>query len=348
MINSDTDGDGRSDGDEVNGVNGWKTNPLDNDSDNDGLLDGIDPNPIVPEADVDTDGDGIFDDDELSALPPTDPNDYDSDNDGMGDGHELLSVVTTATGYNLSTNSTFAINYNEPSVQLETTYQDSDGDTIPDGYDSDGDGLSDAYELYWFRTTTQIQSIHPQFTPFSGANESCLYALSGSLPLHPDDPDTDNDGLIDGDECNVYNTNPFSAANEGPNFDKASGTSMDLLNGVIYPALEGNLALASSSARSLGYTVGSDGRITLKIVRAIANGNNRQLMGTLITSACGPSAYTNSGGTTTLIANVCGVYATGSEPAKQNNDSTTPVVVRIPLSQFYTILKSSTVLTVSP
>jgi hypothetical protein len=344
MINSDTDGDGLSDGDEVNI---YISNPLDNDTDNDGLLDGIDPNPIVPEANIDTDGDGIFDDDELVALPPTDPNDFDSDNDGMGDGAELIAVVSSATGYDLATNSTTSITINEPSVQLETTHQDNDGDGQPDGYDSDGDGLSDAYELYWFRTTTQIQAIHPQFTPFSGANESCGFALTGGKPLHPDDADTDNDGLTDGDECNVYNTNPFSAALEGPNFDKASATT-GFLDSVVYTALEGNLALASSAARSLGYTVGSDGRITLRIVRAVDPPNKRQLMGTLITTACGPSAYTNSSGTTVLIANVCGVYAAGSEPSKNNDDLTTPVVVRIPLSEFYTVLSSPTVLSVTP
>jgi Flp pilus assembly protein TadG len=346
MVNSDTDGDGLSDGNEVNV---WKSNPLDNDTDNDNLLDGIDPNPIVPASGVDTDGDGITDANEIGALPPTDPNDFDSDNDGMGDGAESLSVVTSATGYDLATDAPYAINYNEPTVQLETTHQDNDGDGAPDGYDSDGDGLSDGYELYWFKTTPQIVAIHPQFTALSGPNESCLFALTGTLPLHPDEPDTDGDGLTDGDECNVYSTNPFSAALEGPKFDKASSTP-SFLDAVVYTALDGNLELAAASARSLGYTVGSDGRITLKIVRALnpTDSTKRQLMGTLITSACGPSAYINASGVTTLIANVCGVYAAGSEPSSTNNDSTTPVLVRIPLSQFYTILSSSKVLTVTP
>ena len=106
------------------------------------------------------------------------------------------------------------------------------------------------------------------------------------------------------------------------------------------------MELASASARALNYTVGSDGLITLRIVRA-PDGTKRQVMGTLITSACGASAYTNNVGVSVTIANVCGVYSP-SEPNKNNDDLTSPVVVRIPLSQFYTILKSTKVLTVAP
>jgi hypothetical protein len=163
------------------------------------------------------------------------------------------------------------------------------------------------------------------------------------------------DGLTDGSECNTYSTNPFNASQEAPNFEKISNQTF--LDSVVYPALAGNLELASASARGLGYTLGSDGLITLKIVREHNTSpplSKYQLMGTLITGACGPSAYTNGVGITTTIANVCGAYGTtalpgtGTEPGNGNNDDTSPVIVRVPLSKLYTILSSTKVDTVTP
>jgi len=345
VFNPDTDADGFTDGDEVNTHH---TDPLNPDTDADFIQDGVDPNPLVPDAAADTDGDGIPDSDETAAIPPTYPNDFDSDGDGMGDGDESFTNINiTATGYNLSTDSTYTINHTNESFDLETTYQDADGDGTLDGFDSDGDGLSDTYEMYWYRSTSFIQGIHPQFTGFRGAAqmEGCGYALTGSQPLHPDDPDTDNDGLLDGDECNTYNTNPFSAAAEGPIFDKV--TNSTFLNSVVYPALEGDLELAAASARALNYALGSDGLITLNIVRAVDPPNKRQLIPTTTITTCGASAYTNSSGVTTTFPCVAGVFV-GGQPSKNNNDLTSPVVVRVPLSRLYAILSDSTILSATP
>jgi Flp pilus assembly protein TadG len=351
MTNPDSDGDGWYDGREIS----EGTNPLSRNTDNDSYtLDSTDPLPLTPQGSVDSDGDGLIDSVEIGATPPTyaiDPdgagpiNPQDSDGDGMKDGAESLPVNLTATGYNLATNSTFAITYSSPpNVQLVTTYQDANGDGVLDGYDSDGDGLSDTFEMYWYQSDGDIQAIHSFHTAFSGTMESCLFALTGSQPLHPFEEDTDGDHLLDGDECNIYQTNPFVATAEGQAFDKISNDTF--LNSVVYPALEGDLALASASARALGYTVSTDGRITLRIVRSFVSGNAApyQLMGTLITAACGPTAYTNSSGVTTMFTNVCGVYSAGSEPS----NTTVLVQVRVPLSQLFTILKSTKVASVSP
>lgn len=84
---ADSDGDGVDDGTEVNVTH---TDPNNGDSDGDGLNDGkekalgTDPNK------ADTDGDGL--NDGLEVTSETDPLDADSDNDGLLDGHDVEFV----------------------------------------------------------------------------------------------------------------------------------------------------------------------------------------------------------------------------------------------------------------
>ena len=112
--NSDTDGDGLSDGDELNRS---RTNPLQKDTDSDGLSDGdeflkhkTDPNSADSDSDKlsdaeevmktetnplasDTDGDGLTDGDELQKSK-TDPFKADSDGDVLSDGDEVVKYRT--------------------------------------------------------------------------------------------------------------------------------------------------------------------------------------------------------------------------------------------------------------
>ncbi len=111
---ADTDGDGLTDGEEVNR---YHTDPLKVDSDGDGLSDGdevhkykTDPN------NKDTDGDGISDGDEVLKYK-TDPLNKDTDGDGLSDGEEVM------------------------------TYH-----TDPLNKDTDGDGLSDGDEVHKYHT----------------------------------------------------------------------------------------------------------------------------------------------------------------------------------------------------
>lgn len=80
----DADGDGLSNEDEIEL---YQTNPLDPDTDDDGLLDGAEVSGGTDPKDADTDDDGLTDGEEVSLG--TDPNDPDSDDDGITDGGEV-------------------------------------------------------------------------------------------------------------------------------------------------------------------------------------------------------------------------------------------------------------------
>ncbi|MCK5828044.1 Ig-like domain repeat protein, partial [Candidatus Bipolaricaulota bacterium] len=122
----DTDGDGVGDAVEV-GKAGYDadtgtttTDPLDLDTDNDGLSDGTE----------DLNGNGVQD------ASETDPNDFDTDDDGLGDGFELGSgcgcnpLLDDTDSDGLSDNEEVNITQTSCSVA-----------------DSDGDGLNDANEF---------------------------------------------------------------------------------------------------------------------------------------------------------------------------------------------------------
>lgn len=86
--NADSDGDGLSDGDEVNVYN---TEPMDSDSDDDGLSDGQEINEYNTDPNtIDSDGDGITDGAEVNVYF-SDPANADTDNDGINDSTALMS-----------------------------------------------------------------------------------------------------------------------------------------------------------------------------------------------------------------------------------------------------------------
>jgi hypothetical protein len=90
-LNQDYDADGILDGQEVY-VHG--TDPLNNDSDGDGLLDGEEVNQYgSAPLSTDADGDGLGDADELFVYG-TAPGAFDTDGDGIGDGEEVFNFGT--------------------------------------------------------------------------------------------------------------------------------------------------------------------------------------------------------------------------------------------------------------
>lgn len=161
-LNADTDGDGLFDGDEVRK---YKTNPLR----------------------ADTDGDGLTDGDEVLKLR-TDPTRYDSDGDGLADGDEILKYHT------------------------DPLKPDTDGDGLTDGdevlryrtdplkVDTDGDGLSDRDEVKVHRT----DPLNPD-TDGDGIVDGEEIMKYHTDPLKAD---TDGGGMIDGAEI-IRGTNPL-------------------------------------------------------------------------------------------------------------------------------------------
>ena len=230
---------------------GWGTNPLDPDTDHDGIKDGEGVDGMVDAAGnpVDTDGDGM-----INAL------DADSDNDGLNDGQEKILATDPA-------------NF------------DTDGDGWPDGYeyhlaargfdpkvadiDNDRDGLPNGVETAWWKTLTNYNDSDgdgipdmkegPDSTgwymvdqagnrlpagstvgikmPLDSDNDALVNALDsdsdndgipdemerqGVVDVHgqrvhtdPYKADTDGDGLSDGAELFVFHTDPLVADTDG-------------------------------------------------------------------------------------------------------------------------------------
>ena len=136
-LNPDTDGDGLNDGEEVNI---YKTDPLNPDTDGDGLPDGSEVNTYKTDPlNKDTDGDKLTDSEEVN-TDKTDPLKMDTDGDGLSDSAEIMTYKTNPLK------------------------ADSDGDGLNDGSevntyktnpmksDSDGDGLSDGEEINKYKT----------------------------------------------------------------------------------------------------------------------------------------------------------------------------------------------------
>ena len=149
---------------------GATTDPMNPDTDGDGLPDGIETltgvwlfeedfgtDPNLP----DTDGDGLLDGEEAFGRYQTDPNLFDSDGDGLSDGAELT-------------------------LGTDPWVQDTDQDGLPDGQevntyltsptlkDSDGDGYSDGAEVGW-QTNPRVAASQPARIPKSEFTRSQFY-----------------------------------------------------------------------------------------------------------------------------------------------------------------------------
>ena len=189
----DSDGDGLWDSNETT----HNTDPLDPDSDDDGLSDGeevldwgTDPNS------ADSDLDGLSDGDEVNTYG-TNPLDDDSDDDGLSDGDEINIYGTDPTVYDADADNDgfywFADCDDDNSSVYPGAVEILDGvdqncnDMTDEGFsglDSDGDELSDFDEFHNYSTN------------------------------HLDN-DTDDDGLLDGEEVNLYGSNPLVADADG-------------------------------------------------------------------------------------------------------------------------------------
>ncbi len=155
-LNVDTDNDGLSDYVEVRVTH---TEPLIADTDNDGISDGweieFDLNPLSPDdAAEDPDQDGLTN--LAESIAQTDPFNADSDNDGLSDGWEVLNNLDP-----LSATSTQGAD-GDPDQDGLTNAEEYTYQTCPTLADTDGDGLSDSAEIglisipstfQWYDTT---------------------------------------------------------------------------------------------------------------------------------------------------------------------------------------------------
>ena len=146
----------------------------------------------IPAARLDSDGDGLSDAYEL--LIGTDANKRDTDDDGLDDGFELL-------------------------IGTNPLRPDSDWDFLPDGWewnngtnplssDTDGDGLSDYWEYQ--NGLSPTSAVGADGAAGDPDNDGLTNAEELMLGTHPTNQDTDNDGLSDSAEVNIYGTDPLN------------------------------------------------------------------------------------------------------------------------------------------
>ena len=204
----------------------YKTDPLSNDTDKDGLDDKFElevhPNTVYPEYNNiknfyrtdplvnDTDGDNITDYQEVTGDYtvdgrlgyPTNPTRKDTDGDGLDDYTEIF------VGIEYWVNSTSKKYYSYPNATLF----DTDGDNIsdrkealkaldPTSNDTDGDNITDYDEINIYKTNPHVVD-----TDGDGLGDG-EEIEKGTKPL---DKDTDDDNVTDGDEVLIYHTNPLS------------------------------------------------------------------------------------------------------------------------------------------
>ena len=156
------------------------TNPLDPDTDNDGVIDGLERDLCINPRNPDTDGDGVLDGEELNmSLNPRNP---DTDGDRLLDGEELDYYGTSPI--NRDSDHDGLIDGEEVSMNLDPLDPDSDDDYLSDGEEVNG------IRMTLFNSTT-------------GRFEEVL------ITTNPLDPDTDNDGIFDGAEI-FLGTDPSS------------------------------------------------------------------------------------------------------------------------------------------
>lgn len=161
------------------------TDPNDADSDDDGLIDSAEGSSSSP-WDDDADGDGL-----INALDP------DADNDGLVDGIERSVPISKLSSDTDLTRGLFREDL-DPSTQTDPTLEDSDADLIPDGAEdanADGNSYNDPAQS----TVTECgDGLRIQDTDCDALSD----AQEKAFGLDPFDADSDDDGVLDGDEDN--------------------------------------------------------------------------------------------------------------------------------------------------
>ncbi|MBL8146210.1 MAG: pilus assembly protein [Anaerolineae bacterium] len=243
----DPDGDGCNNGCEET----RNTDPLDSDTDNDGISDGdevecgLDPNSPGSTADVDGDGLSAFTECALG-LDDTIP---DVDGDGLSDGYEYSTSNTNPTvpdtdGDGLTDGDEVNIHHTNP-LAKDT---DSDGlwdnaevsrGTDPNDFDTDNDGLLDGEEVGYSDVTFTGWGTNPLNPDTDGDGLGDGYEVSindtdfrtrDADDTDPTKADTDNDGLNDGREHLLLLTDPNDPDTDGDNLLDGEEITPTLVN----------------------------------------------------------------------------------------------------------------------
>jgi hypothetical protein len=247
-LNSDTDGDTLKDGQEMILENvsiitfpyealsirlRYGSCPALNDTDGDGLHDGLELQYGTYPDVADSDGDNINDYNEIF-VTFSNPKSNDTDGDEIPDNLEAWEGVTAETPPDTPTPPVYMLAQDNESLwPIYPTHindSDTDDDYLPDGleliygtdplnwddndngiadgfeYDFDGDGLSDGEEFYFDETWKM---------PLPIANDSSGTWHWTAAPGGFDNPDSDNDGIDDGIEVHVYGSDPTSGDSDG-------------------------------------------------------------------------------------------------------------------------------------
>ncbi|MHA1781749.1 MAG: hypothetical protein ACTSYL_12885 [Candidatus Thorarchaeota archaeon] len=236
----------------------FNTNPANNDTDGDGLGDWEETWVYNTSALYnDTDGDGLLDSEETlyevypyGAWPPTDwsigmTTENESAETGLTSSAALASAVPAQTAIP----GLYATSATDP---------DSDNDYLPDGsevyfyhtdptrFDSDGDGIGDGFEFD---------------TDFDGLPDGLEFKLGTQLLLGGGimNPDSDLDGLLDGDEYYVYGTDPTKTDTDGDGY--SDGTEIAVGTDPLVFTSQDEFEMALAIAR---------GTATMKILMPVA------------------------------------------------------------------------------
>ena len=247
--NEDTDGDGLTDGMEVNVLG---SDPCNEDTDGDGLLDKQETELGSFIKKADTDEDGLLDGEEVNTYG-TNPVHSDSDLDGLTDGEEVntyntepLKDDTDGDGLrdgqevnDFGTDPTKADSDEDGLTDSEEV--NSEPETDPNNNDTDGDGLTDGDEVNQTNTDptkadTDGDELEDGDEITKGTNpnkaDSDEDGLTDGAELNtyntePLKDDTDGDGLLDGEEVNVYGSNPNDEDSDGDTINDGDEVSIN-------------------------------------------------------------------------------------------------------------------------